>query len=172
MPSLWREIAGAGWQACPIADGSNDSPAGGGIRFLTLGAADKGVGLLVGPGVRVRVNGQPVVGGFRVLDHRDEILVDRTRYYFSAESTPVRVTFQAQAGARLPTCPVCRGPIKEGDEVVRCPGCTRWYHQLDATENRRAKPCWTYAATCRFCGHPTPLTGEFAWRPELENVDA
>jgi hypothetical protein len=111
-----------------------------------------------------------VLGGLRVLEHKDEILVGSARLFFSAESAPVVVAFHLEAGAKAPTCPVCRGPLKDGDQAVRCPGCSRWYHQLDAVEGRPAKHCWTYAETC-LCQHPRTLSGELLWRPELEETD-
>jgi hypothetical protein len=132
--------------------------------------AEGGVALLAGPGVEVRVNGLPLVGGLRVLEHRDELLIDGQRYCFSAQSTPVVTTFHLQDGARRPTCPVCRGPLRDGEHAVHCPGCARWYHQIEPAEEHRGRTCWTYAATCRFCQHPTSLDGEAGWTPEKEET--
>ena len=36
---------------------------------------------------------------------------------------PVVVPFVPVQGQRLPTCPICRGPIRAGMEAVQCPGC-------------------------------------------------
>ena len=140
-----------------------------GLRFLRFGAAnERGVALLLPPGVAARVNGRPVLGGLRVLEHKDEVTFGRSRLFYSAESTPLVVVFRREDGSRSPTCPLCRGPVRDGDQAVQCPGCGRWFHQADATEDRPAKPCWTYAPTCRFCNHPTALGGEAGWRPERE----
>jgi hypothetical protein len=144
-----------------------------GIAFYPLSqGAERGALLLVRSGVWVRVNGQPVLGGMRVLDHKDEILAGSTRFYLSLETTPTVVLYQVPPGGRAPTCPICRGPIREGTPAVQCPGCGRWFHQVDAAEDRPAKPCWTYAPTCRFCAHPTSFAAEAAWRPEMEECHA
>ena len=79
--------------------------------------------------------------------------------------------FPREEAARSPTCPLCRGPVRDGDRAVQCPGCGRWFHQTDAAEGKPAKPCWTYAPTCRFCNHPTALGGEHGWRPEMEEAN-
>jgi hypothetical protein len=172
MGSIWAEIPGQGWKACAVPNTTapgRAAPPAEGIGWLAFRAgAEAGVALLVRTGVLVRVNGQPVVAGLRLLEHQDEILVRGARFFFSAESTPVQVAFRLEAGARAPTCPVCRGAIWDGDQAVQCPGCTRWFHQLDAAGTRRAKHCWTYAARCRFCNHPTSLSGEPGWTPETE----
>lgn len=164
MSNIWREAPDHGWEAIPLGGGVEQA----GIRFVPLGQG--GVGLIASAGVPVRVNGQPVPGGFRVLEHRDEILVGAARYFFSAQSVPVLTVFRHAEGARLPTCPVCRGPIRDGDQAVCCPGCGRWFHQLDAAGERREKHCWTYAPTCRFCSQPTTLTEDALWRPEKEEA--
>jgi hypothetical protein len=167
MSSLWKEISGATWEATPLNEELD--LAAGSVRLVRFGeGAEGGVALLVQPGVYVRVNGLPILGGLCILQHRDEVLVDSQRVYFSSESTPLVMAFRLEAGARRPTCPVCRGPVGENDPAVRCPGCGRWFHQIEASEGRRGKTCWTYAATCRFCSHPSSLAGEPVWRPEQE----
>jgi hypothetical protein len=118
----------------------------------------------------IRVNGQPVPG-LRVLEHRDEILVGRLRFYYSAESTPDVVIFQLEPGAKRPECPVCRMKIEDGQHVVRCPGCGRFYHQYEQTAaggTTHEKHCWTYRPVCAFDGHPTSLSGDPAWRPDSD----
>jgi hypothetical protein len=146
-----------------------------GSRFCRFGrGAERGVALLAAADVRIWVNGLPVLGGLRVLEHKDEILFGNGRFYYSAEATPVVATFRGQAGVRVPSCPICRGPLKDGDTAVQCPGCGRWFHQAaeeiphPSGSPVRAKTCWTYGPSCRFCGHPTPLNGEPVWRPEME----
>jgi hypothetical protein len=163
MATVWRE-GPRGWETASIREALAE-----GVRLVSAGRQPgRGVLLLVRRGVPVWVNGHPVLGGLRLLGHQDEVLVGRLRFFFSAESKPVIVPFRPSAGSRLPTCPVCRGPIREGEKAVECPGCGRWHHQADTSAHGRARHCWTYAATCRFCSHPTSLSGEPGWRPEEE----
>src|SRR4051812_6202784 len=116
MSSLWREASGGGWEPLPSDSLERDHPS---IRLVRFGSGtDSGVALLVKPGLSVRINGLPIAGGLRVLQHRDEVLLGRHRYYFSAESTPTLVVFHLREGDRRPTCPVCRGPIKDGEQTV------------------------------------------------------
>jgi hypothetical protein len=174
MSCVWQECPGNAWNSIPLPAGNtlDGTPLGlAGVAFCSLGQASaQGAALLVRPGVWVRVNGRPVLGGVHVLEHKDEILVAGGRLFFSMETTPVAVPFRLAAGAPVPTCPICRGPIKDGQQAVQCPGCSRWFHQLDAAEGRPAKPCWTYAPTCRFCNHPTSFAAESAWKPETEEA--
>jgi hypothetical protein len=174
MSTVWREAAGNRWESAAVPEGRPLDGAELGVpgvrvfRFAQGGA--RGVGLFAGAGAPVLVNGEPLLGGFRVLEHKDEILVGRLRLYFSSESAPALVVFRAEPGARPCTCPVCRGPIKDGDTAVQCPGCSRWFHQLEPAEGRTPRRCWTFAAQCRICNHPTALTGEPVWRPEKEEA--
>jgi hypothetical protein len=165
MSNLWRQTPESVWEPLPL-----DAPClPDGVRLLRFGqGAESAVALLTVPNAPVRVNGLPVLGGLCVLTHRDEILVNDQRYYFSAESRPVVTVFRLDEGARRPTCPVCRGVLKDGESSVRCPGCARRYHQIEPREGVKGRTCWTYAASCRFCNHPTSLTGEASWRPEQE----
>ncbi|HKI32431.1 MAG TPA: hypothetical protein VKA46_11225 [Gemmataceae bacterium] len=171
MSSVWREVGGV-WQPLTIPEGLLSQAAAVevvGLRFLRFGTGnDRGAALLLPPGVAARVNGRPVLAGLRVLEHKDEVIFGRSRLFYSAESTPIVVVFCREEGVRSPTCPLCRGPVRDGDQAVQCPGCGRWFHQTDAAEGKPAKPCWTYAPTCRFCNHPTALGGEAGWRPEME----
>ena len=153
MSCIWREQTPGQWLA--TRELSQE-----GVGLVELPGAAL---LLVRPGVRVRINGEPVPGGVRVLDHRDEILVGADRLLFSAQSAPLITTFALAPEQRPPVCPICRGPVRDGMPTVACPGCGRWFHQLDE------KPCWTYAPTCRFCQHPTPLEEGSTWRPGGEN---
>ncbi len=173
MSTLWTEQPGGSWSALPLP-AERESP-----LLLETGVAvlhqrhgmESTTALLVRAGQPVRVNGLPVPGGFRVLHHRDEILLGRSRYCYSAESTPVCQPFQLSSAGRRPSCPVCRGPLQDGDVAVQCPGCGRWHHQIAATETRRARTCWTYTPECRFCRHPTSLSGEPVWTPAQEESD-
>lgn len=163
MSCLWQEQPDRTWLARSLFVGrtlAGEDLAMPGVAFLTVGQAQ--TALFVRPGVRVRVNGEPVFGGLRLLEHKDEVLIGAARLVFSSETTPQVVTFAVPAGGRAPVCPVCRGPVKVGMLAVECPGCGRWFHQLDS------KACWTYAPTCRFCNHPTSFAKEACWRPDRE----
>ncbi len=122
--------------------------------------------LIAAAGVSVRVNGAAVVGGLRVLHHKDELVVGAQQLFFSAESVPAVEVYQHDESGRRPRCPVCRAEIQDGQSVVRCPGCSRLYHQIEAGADTAAKPCWTYSPACRFCEHPTSMSGEPTWRPD------
>jgi hypothetical protein len=164
MGSLWQEEVGRGWRAVAVPAGRVLRGEEIGLEGVALfGLAQRGALLLVRPHAWVRVNGLPVLGGARVLEHKDEVLTRQGRACFSAESAPVVVPYRTPEGSRGATCPVCRGPIRDGMDAVQCPGCGRWFHQLDA------KKCWTYAPTCRFCTHPTAFAAEAAWRPDRED---
>jgi hypothetical protein len=159
MSRIWRELRPGEWQAITMPE---DGLVQNGLHFLRYGAGnERGAALLLPVGIVARVNGRPVLGGLRVLDDKDEVTFGRSRFFYSAEAAPVVVAFHRDEGARSPTCPLCRGPVRDGDPAVQCPVCGRWFHQAD-------KPCWTYAPTCRFCNHPTALDGATSWRPEME----
>jgi len=140
-----------------------------GIHLCELGA-ERGAVVLVQSNVWVRDNGQPVLGGLRVLEHKDEILLAEKRLIFSMETAPLVTVYRLDECVRPAICPICRGPIRDGMQAVRCPGCGRWFHQLDAEKARPAKSCLKYAPTCRFCSHPTTFDAESVWRPEREET--
>lgn len=124
--------------------------------------------LLAARDVLVRVNGLVVVAGMRVLQHKDELWVGAEQMFFSAESTPVAEIFQGNTSKRPSRCPICRDAMRDGQQVVRCPGCSRLFHQIEATNETPARLCWTYLSECKFCEHPTSMTGEPTWRPDEE----
>jgi hypothetical protein len=184
---LWRRRAGDGgakWDAHAV-DGGELSRA-----FSVLGSAaaeassrapsialaslrkdsNAGAALLVLAGTPAWVNGDPVVGGLRVLVHRDEIVVGSELYCYSAHSRPIVSAFTLAAGARRPRCGVCRMAVEDGQAAVACPQCGRLYHQLEAAGEHGAKLCWTYLPAC-LCGHPTALGADEPWRPDREDFD-
>ena len=172
MSVVWREMPDQTWRALPLRQGqplTAEELDAVGVQLCDLGS-ERGALLMVRPGVWVRVNGQAILGGVRVLEHKDEVLLAETRLYFSMETAPVVTAYRLAEGGRPPICPICRGPIRDGMRAVQCPGCGRWFHQLDAEGDRPAKSCWTYAPTCRFCSHPTAFDAEAAWRPEREET--
>jgi hypothetical protein len=174
MSCIWQETSG-GWRSLPLPPGATLAGEGLGVPGVAwhglAQGAERGAALLVRPGVWVRVNGRPVLGGLRMLGHADEVLAESSRFFFSVESAPQVVVFRVPEGGRAPICPVCRGPIKDGSTAVQCPGCGRWFHQGEAEAGRPGKPCWTYAAQCRFCNHPTAFAAEASWRPDREESD-
>jgi hypothetical protein len=170
MGTLWT-LTENGWQCRTLPDeGLAELGAAGFCRFGR--GPDGGVALLVPGGIDARVNGEAILGGLRVLGHKDEILLGTARFAFSTEATPKLEIFHNEPAMRSPSCPVCRGPIQDGQTAVRCPGCGRCYHQITAADSEPARPCWTYAPTCRFCEHPTALTGAALWQPESEHEHA
>lgn len=174
MSTVWHLTHPGRWEAWAVRAGRLlTAPALGeeglGVLGLPRGA---GAALLVRPGAFARVNGEPVVGGLRLLGHRDEVLTAAGGHLvFSAESAPSVVTFRQPEGQRPPTCPVCRGVVRDGASAVECPGCGRWHHQpAEGGSGNEALACWAFAPNCRFCNHPTALQGEPAggWRPDNE----
>jgi hypothetical protein len=111
-----------------------------------------------------------LLGGLKVLGHRDEILVGGELFCYSAQSRPVVIEFTLAEGGRRPRCGVCRMEIEDGQAAVACPQCGRVYHQIDAAGEQAAKQCWTYLPTC-LCGHSTALGEDGAWRPDQEGFD-
>jgi hypothetical protein len=177
MSTVWQQGEGDSWQPVPVPAGlplRGEDLHAPGVRLFRFGRdTDRGVGLLARPGVRVLVNGQPLLGGLRVLEHRDEFLVGGRRFFFSAEAAPALVVFRATAGARPCTCPVCRGLVRDGEAAVQCPNCGRWFHQIEPADGKPGRKCWTFAPHCRICTlQPTALSGEPAWRPEHEEAHA
>lgn len=171
MATIWKQTAaGFAAQGLPRAggtaadEGADACWAGRDFRIVPFrdGSAPA-YALLTPADVPARVNGSPVAGGIRILRHKDEMIVGSVRMFFSAESTPVVETYRHQGSGRRPRCPTCRNEALDLQTVVCCPGCARIYHQLPATDDAPAKPCWTYSPRCRFCGHPTSLSGEHTW---------
>lgn len=108
----------------------------------------------------VRVNGEPLLLGSRAIQHRDEILIDGQRFFFSTE--------RLAAIAPLPVldhavhCARCKQPVETGSLAVRCPGCGAWHHQNEKFG------CWSYDAKCALCDFATELGGEYRWTPDQE----
>ena len=167
--TLWI-LAEAGFSTGTAAGGAS-APGGTGTEFRIVPFRDgsrPSHALIVIGDVPVRVNGQSATGRLHILRHKDELMVGSQQMFFSAESTPVVEIYRHGESGRRPRCPVCRAEVQDEQTVVRCPGCSRLYHQLEATETQPEKPCWTYSPECRFCEHPTSLSGEPTWRPDEE----
>jgi hypothetical protein len=115
--------------------------------------------LMSAPGSGIRIGGEALPAGLRVLRDRDEIRTpDGGRLFFSTEALVAVRPFESPG--RDVFCGRCRQRITAGAPAVRCPGCGVWYDQHDEL------PCWTYAETCAFCGRSTALDLGFAWVPE------
>lgn len=178
MSRLWFKAVSGDWQILGPADLRSALPAdafaAGAIDIVSFGhGSERGVALVAAAAANVLAGGQPVVGGLRVLEDKDEILVGCQRLYFSTESQPELTRFALAAGVRRPKCAVCRFPLEDAQLSVTCPQCGRVYHQIPAEGEQSAKPCWTYRPQC-LCGHSTSLSGEPSWRPEMleETSDA
>jgi hypothetical protein len=120
------------------------------------------------PGAAAFVNGQRILGGLQLLEHRDELLIAGNRLHFTDESPPLVSLYRPEPGARPLKCALCAKPlVAEGDggadgcSVVACPRCGRLFHMAD---ERR---CWTFRPKC-VCGHYTDLEAKGAWMPETE----
>jgi hypothetical protein len=164
---------GSRWEPIPLAAPVLRIPVGEGeLAFAALGAlTERSALLLATTGLRVLVNGLPLLGGLKVLDHRDELASGGARFIYSDESLPEITTYSAEAGRREIRCSLCRGVLEEGTAVVRCPRCGRLFHQADSSPEAPERHCYTYAEHCRHCGHPTSLAGELLWSPDQEELD-
>ena len=174
MANLWIRDEASEWLVLPLRDewldldsirgladrrtrGAESPPA---ALLGAPGPADEGWVVLSEPGRRIRINGQALDSGIRVLQDRDELGVESLgSVYFSAE-TLARVEPFPAFDRRI-TCPRCVQPIREGDLAVRCPRCGVWHHQSDEY------PCWDYSEKCAACGdQDTDLEAGYRWSPE------
>lgn len=114
---------------------------------------DSGAVLVSRPDAAVRINGQAMPAGLRVLSDRDEIRVNHERFYFTSQDPLVVEIRKAEPVA----CPRCSGMIESGTPAVRC-HCGAWFHQSDE------QPCFTYGETCPLCGGSSQLDAD-PWGP-------
>lgn len=178
VATLWRRRIGddgVTWTAHAIDAGGLSNVSGelgaSSIVLATFGSGGDAVAAIFSPTeTAIWVNGETVLGGMKVLAHRDEILVGGELYCYSAQSRPAVAAFALAEGERRPRCGVCRMAIEDGQATVACPQCARVFHQLEAAGEQAAKLCWTYRPAC-LCGHPTGLGEEDAWRPDQEECD-
>jgi hypothetical protein len=132
------------------------------LRVVEGGGFDAGWALFSPPGERIRINGDPLHTGLRLLRDRDEILVaGRSRIFFSSETLPRVEPFPGADGSVK--CARCKSDIKPGDQAVRCPSCAIWYHESpDSGFN-----CWTYQNSPCMCGQTTDLENPaYRWTPD------
>src|SRR5262245_43663259 len=95
MSSLWQRQDGAApadsrWKRIPLGSSPfRISDLRSEIFIARFGESTEiATALLASPRSRLVVNGLAVLGGLRVLDHRDEITADGERFVFSGESLP------------------------------------------------------------------------------------
>jgi hypothetical protein len=115
--------------------------------------------LLAPPGGGVRVNGQRLVRGIRVLEHRDEVMdADGAVAYFSTEEPPEPVRYSGPAAK----CGRCRASIALDSLAIKC-ACGVWYHHGDPS-------CFEYGddPRCVACRRAARLDGSGLWSPEVE----
>jgi hypothetical protein len=180
MPYLWFVEGESRWTALPLSelpvDVGTDAPRAVAAEhfpvsinqercrnatvIFPVGEGSSRVNVLVwGGGRSVRVNGLALTTGLRVLADKDEIAIgDRTPLFYTTESVAEIESFAGSA--REIFCPRCTLPIGKDKLVVRCPNCGIIHHQ-DAELG-----CWTYAAGCAVCAHPTAMEAGFRWTPE------
>jgi hypothetical protein len=115
--------------------------------------------LLVAGSCDVFVNGFAPVAGMRVLRDRDEIRTALTDQLFFSTETLAHVE-EFSGGERPIYCARCRQTIEKGQQAVRCPRCSVWFHQTEQL------PCWTYGSACSLCPQSTSLAAGFSWTPE------
>ncbi|MCX6901645.1 MAG: hypothetical protein NT105_23440 [Verrucomicrobia bacterium] len=121
--------------------------------------------LLVHPGAALRVNGQAVTLGVRILRDRDEIRVGGLRPATLFFSTERMASVKSFPGSDRPVhCPRCKTELAAGTPAVRCPNpqCGLWHHQAPDSN----LPCWTYDTRCASCDQQTALDAGYRWTPE------
>lgn len=115
---------------------------------------------------QVRINGDPILAGIRVLQDHDEIVVrsyegESYRLFFSIEK--IAKIEQLSEHDHAANCARCLKKINPGDQVVKCPapGCRAVHHQSDEFN------CWTYNSKCAnsMCYQDTEISSEFRWVP-------
>jgi hypothetical protein len=124
----------------------------------------------------LRINGEAVPLGLRVLRDRDAIQIGdgcaaaasggMGVMFFSTQSTPVVTPL---AGEKAVVCARCRKKIQPGTLSVRCPACGAIHHQTSAAGAGATEQlmCWTYHTRCARCQREaTALDDCEAWTPQ------
>ncbi len=116
--------------------------------------------LIAAASASVRVNGQTLPSGLKLLRHRDAVQVAAAQpLFYSAERIPVVRPFP---GAPEPIfCVRSKTQLQLGDPAVQCKSCSCWFVQTDSI------PAFTYGPSCPICGARTALDGELEWQPVL-----
>lgn len=117
--------------------------------------------LLIPAEFQIWVNGRRV-SQIRILRHRDSIWSPGSDAVFFSTEKLAKVEVYPGHSERL-DCPRCKLPIREGHEIVVCPGCSTAHHMLPAED----LPCWTYNATCSACSYSSDMSDDLRWVPEI-----
>ncbi len=117
--------------------------------------------LLGGKGARILVNGE-VVLGVRVLEERDELLVDGEPLFFGAMRATSPRPFRAGDGAQR--CGRCKRLLHPEDAVIQCGNCFAFHHEGKPAQEADELLCWSHADTCGVCrsDHSSWTPGEEA----------
>src|SRR5262249_3662164 len=153
MPKLWISNQDHQWSATPL---DNAEFAIGEAALLSCGGAHKSWVLVASPQAGVRLNGQPVPLGIRVLVDRDAIAggADESVFFSTQESSCVAPFSKDRAAP----CARCKAEIKPGEASVKCPHCGAFHHQSEEWG------CWDYDDKCAACSQPTRDIEQ--WTPE------
>ncbi len=115
MGRIWRKD-GREWRALPLPFNALAN-----LSVTAFGAgSESGVALVVRDGVSARR--QRAAGSWRgcaCWNTATNCSSGKNRLFYSAESTPLVVAFHNAAGSQTPTCPLCRGPIRDGQQAVQ-----------------------------------------------------
>jgi hypothetical protein len=143
---LWQsDDAEQRWRSAPIPV---DTPVDlAPVARLVRAAAVRGCVLLARDGVRV--NGMRCLP-LQVLHDRDEICAAGKRFYFSVDALPEVSVFRSHKTVR---CARCLGLLADGEQVVRCPGCSAHHHP----------GCWDHGGSCQKCRRSA---SGVAWTPD------
>ncbi len=198
---VWIEDAGTGTCRHPIEieketfdlatvaalPGAGDGPAGGlapgedsvvprgsATVAKVAGAYGEAWCLLGGP-AGLRVNGERVLGGARILEDRDEIRLGELRLFLSSEG----VAFEERyvASDRSVACPRCTVEIENDALVVRCPRCGLYHHHVStpgaesADDPDAEDSCWWNDSVCAGCREQSTRLGhDGRWSPDAEGA--
>jgi len=126
---------------------------------------------LIAAAAAVRVNGEALPAGARLLDDRDEILLGARRLVLSTERVARMERYVA--GDRAIACPRCGGQLETGDPIVRCPRCRMAHHHemvpgaVRAGDPDAGESCWLHDVTCAACKEQsTDLGRDRRWTPD------
>lgn len=173
MAHLWRPDSQHAWHPASLEGTSVafEEPGGGpAVQLCRCGEQESQWAVMAPPGTSVRVNGQAVVAGLRVLSDRDEVVVahpgrEPLQAFFSTERLACVELFSGSEATLR--CPRCKQPVVKDVPAVRCPACGAWHHQIpEGHEGHTARKCWTYSDHCALCPQPTALGSGFQWTPE------
>jgi hypothetical protein len=161
MPHLWIESDDGDWHLVPLAADAHRLATGAAVES-TAAAGDEalvhafaGLWVLTGP-ESVRINGDALYGGVRVLRHADELRAGLRRVFYAEDEAPRVAPFPGADPP--PRCPRCTRPIEAGAPAVQC-RCGLWMHQSDEW------PCFSHAP-CPQCAEPTAIDDAVVWSPE------